>query len=105
MLLYVAFLGVSTCQIITQVNPSWFEEYMDKSGKRTQKRMNKEDYTRLKEMIGNTLIDCLIKNFPDISNRVMLLNYASYLSDRKGFYLSIYSSFISQKIGGCFWGV
>lgn len=66
--------GVSTCQLISVTNPEWFEDFKDKTKRKSQKRINKEEYFNLKNTIGEMMIEQLIKMFPDVAKEVIRLN-------------------------------
>uniref|UniRef100_A0A0M3I171 All-trans-retinol 13,14-reductase n=1 Tax=Ascaris lumbricoides TaxID=6252 RepID=A0A0M3I171_ASCLU len=74
--------GVSTCQLISVTNPEWFEDFKDKTKRKSQKRINKEEYFNLKNTIGEMMIEQLIKMFPDVAKEIVFTEFSSSLSQQ-----------------------
>ncbi|VDM47258.1 unnamed protein product [Toxocara canis] len=73
---------ISTCQLISVINPQWFMDFKDKSKRKSLKRSNKEEYLNLKNTIGELLIEQFIKMFPRLEKKIAFTEFSSSLSQQ-----------------------
>ncbi|VDK60294.1 unnamed protein product [Anisakis simplex] len=74
--------GVSTCQLITITNPEWFEQFRDKSTKKSQKRLNKDDYLQLKNAFAEIMIERLSELFPQYAKEIIFSESSTSISQQ-----------------------
>ncbi|KAM3724695.1 All-trans-retinol 13,14-reductase [Dirofilaria immitis] len=87
--------GISTCQLISLSNPAWFEEFKDKSRKKTLKRLNREKYDELKHHIGESMISQFLALFPNLKPYITYVEFSTpltqqyYMKNAHGEYYSL----------------